>query len=57
MNLLLIYNLIKRGERRLKIITLCSYGSCCLVVKVDEDHVEISEEDKLCVLTSEAEGR
>jgi len=35
----------------LKIVTLCSCGSCCPAVKVAEDHVEIGEEDNLCVLT------
>ena len=34
----------------MKIITLCSCGLCCPVVKRADDHVEISEEGNLCVL-------
>ena len=37
----------------MRIITLCSCGSCCPVVKLANDHVEIGEEGNLCVLTSE----
>ena len=36
----------------MKIVNLCSSGSCCPVVKVAEDHVEIGEEGNLCVLTT-----
>ena len=36
----------------MKIVNLCSAGSCCPVVKVADDHVEIGEEGNLCVLTS-----
>ena len=35
----------------MKIVTLCSYGSCCPVVKLADDHVEIGEEGNLCILT------
>ena len=35
----------------MKIVTLCSCGSCCPVVKLADDHVEIGEEGNLCVLT------
>ena len=35
----------------MKIITLCSAGSCCPVVKLTDDHVEIGEEGNLCILT------
>jgi hypothetical protein len=35
----------------MKIITLCREGSCCPVVKLDGDRVEIGEEGNLCVLT------
>ena len=35
----------------MKIVTLCREGSCCPVVKIDEDHVEIGEKDNTCVLT------
>ena len=36
-----------------KIITLCREGSCCPVVKITDDHVEIGEKKNLCILTSE----
>ena len=35
----------------MKIVTLCSAGSCCPVVKIDEERVEIGEKDNVCVLT------
>ncbi len=35
----------------MKIIYLCAEGSCCPVVKLADDHVEIGEEGNLCVLT------
>lgn len=35
----------------MKIVTLCREGSCCPVVKVTEEHVEIGEKDNTCVLT------
>ena len=35
----------------MKIVTLCSKGSCCPVVKVADDHVEIGEKGNLCTLT------
>jgi hypothetical protein len=34
----------------MKIITLCREGSCCPIIKLDDDHVEIGEEGNLCVL-------
>jgi len=37
----------------MKIVTLCKEGSCCPVVKITEDKVEIGEEGNLCVLTRE----
>jgi len=37
----------------MKLITLCQRGSCCPVVKVYEDKVEIGEEGNLCTLTLE----
>jgi len=36
-----------------KIATLCSCGSCCPVVNITEDHVEIGEEGNLCVLNTD----
>jgi hypothetical protein len=35
-----------------KIVNLCSSGSCCPVVKLADDHVEIGEEGNLCTLTA-----
>jgi len=35
----------------MKIVTLCQEGSCCPVVKLANDHVEIGEEGNLCTLT------
>jgi len=35
----------------MKIVNLCSCGSCCPVVKLDDKRVEIGEEGNLCVLT------
>ena len=35
----------------MKIVNLCSEGSCCPVVKIDTDRIEIGEKDNLCVLT------
>jgi hypothetical protein len=34
----------------MKIVNLCSGKSCCPVVKVGEEKVEIGEEGNLCVL-------
>ena len=36
----------------MKIVSLCREGACCPVVKLADDHVEISEEGNLCVLTT-----
>ncbi len=36
----------------MKTITLCSKGSCCPVVKLSSDHVEIGEEGNLCILST-----
>ncbi len=35
----------------MKVINLCGQSSCCPVVKIDDDRVEIGEKDNLCVLT------
>ncbi len=35
----------------MKIVTLCAEGSCCPVVKITDEHVEIGEKDNVCVLT------
>ncbi len=34
----------------MKIVNLCKEGSCCPVVKIDEQQVEIGEKDNVCVL-------
>jgi len=36
----------------MKIVNLCREGTCCPVVKLTDDHVEIGEEGNLCVLTT-----
>ena len=35
----------------MKVVNLCKEGSCCPVVKLADDHVEIGEEGNLCTLT------
>ena len=35
----------------MKIVKLCREGSCCPVVKITDEHVEIGEKDNLCILT------
>ncbi len=35
----------------MKIVSLCKEGSCCPVVKLAEERVEIGEKDNICVLT------
>ncbi len=35
----------------MKIVSLCQPGSCCPVVKITDNQVEIGEKDNLCVLT------
>ncbi len=37
----------------MKIVTLCREGSCCPVVKIADDHVEIGEKENVCVLTKD----
>ena len=37
----------------MKIVTLCGKGSCCPVVKISDDRVEIGEEGNLCVLSKD----
>jgi len=34
----------------MKVVTLCTEGSCCPVVKVGDNRVEIGEHGNLCVL-------
>ena len=35
----------------MKIVNLCQQGSCCPVVKIADEYVEIGEKDNVCVLT------
>jgi hypothetical protein len=37
----------------MKIVSLCSKGSCCPVVKIMDTKVEIGERGNSCVLTKE----
>ena len=37
----------------MKIVTLCKEGSCCPVIKITDDKVEIGEKGNLCILTLE----
>ena len=41
---------ILKGGGKMKIVNLCSCGSCCPVVKLADDRVEIGEEGNLCLL-------
>ena len=36
----------------MKIVSLCGQDSCCPVVKISSECVEIGEKDNLCVLTN-----
>jgi hypothetical protein len=36
----------------MKIVSLCTQGSCCPVVKVTDTQVEIGEDENTCVLTT-----
>jgi len=45
-------NLKKEDQFKMKIVTLCREGSCCPVVKIEKDYVEIGEEGNLCKLTT-----
>ena len=42
---------IPYGGEDMKIVNLCSCGSCCPVVKLADDHVEIGEAGNSCILT------
>ena len=35
----------------MKIVSLCGSGSCCPVVKIADEYVEIGEKDNVCALT------
>ncbi len=34
----------------MKIVNLCEPGSCCPVVKITDEHVEIGEKGNICIL-------
>jgi len=35
----------------MKIVTLCREGSCCPVVKITDEYVEIGKKNNVCILT------
>ena len=35
----------------MKIVTLCREGSCCPVVRITDEKVEIGEKGNVCILT------
>ena len=37
----------------MKIVGLCREGSCCPIVKITDEEVEIGEKGNVCVLTRE----
>ncbi len=37
----------------MKIVSLCKEGSCCPVIKITDEEVEIGEKGNTCVLTKE----
>lgn len=37
----------------MKIVSLCARGSCCPMVKITDEWVELGEKDNTCVLTKE----
>jgi hypothetical protein len=43
---------MRKEPEEMKIVSLCAEGSCCPVVKVADEHVEIGEYDNLCVLSA-----
>ena len=43
----------KRGIENIKVVSLCSQGGCCPVVRVTDAQVEIGEKGNSCVLTKE----
>jgi hypothetical protein len=50
---LTIFNKKERRDKTMKIVSLCSAGSCCPVVKITDKRVEIGEKGNSCVLTKE----
>jgi len=37
----------------MKIVSLCREGSCCPVIKITDEKVEIGEKGNICALTKE----
>ena len=37
----------------MQIVSLCREGSCCPVIKITDEKVEIGEKGNICVLTKE----
>lgn len=37
----------------MKVVSLCGKDSCCPVVKIEDDHIEIGEKGNICVLTKD----
>ena len=37
----------------MKIVTLCTQGTCCPVLKIMDNRVEIGENENTCILTME----
>ena len=42
----------RKEVKKMKIVTLCQEGSCCPVVKITDECVEIGEKGNVCVLTT-----
>ena len=51
MGLTRVLNLKVEGDGTMKIITLCKEGSCCPVIKIADEWVEVGEKGNTCVLT------
>jgi hypothetical protein len=39
-----------KGVKKMKIVSLCQPGTCCPVVKITDEYVEIGEKDNICIL-------
>jgi hypothetical protein len=44
--------IIKKETKETKIVNLCAEDSCCPVVKIADEHVEIGEYDNPCILST-----
>ena len=43
----------EREAKNMKIVSLCRESSCCPVIKITDEQVEIGEKGNICVLTKE----